>query len=119
MFVAGYKDFLAAATFKDGAVFYFDGPKDMFRYIFDPAKYLSGRSRDDIASVWVTDYYRLILIDGSAALYVRGSDVLGPMGAELIPFAKEEEANEFMKDHKGTALLRYAEVTPDVIGSLD
>jgi nitrous oxide reductase accessory protein NosL len=69
--------------------------------------------------VWVTDYYSLKLIDGSAAFYIRGSDVLGPMGAELIPFAKEEEAKEFMKDHKGEALLRFRDITPEVIGNLD
>ena len=119
MFVAGYTDFLAAASFGDGAVFYFDGPKDMFRFLFDPGKYLPGRNRGDINAVWVTDYYSLKLIDGSTAFYVRGSDILGPMGAELIPFAKEEEAGEFMTDHKGQGLLRFADITPDVIGSLD
>jgi nitrous oxide reductase accessory protein NosL len=119
MFVAGYKDFLAAVVLSDTAVLYFDGPKDMFRFLFDPAKYLPGRSRAQVGSVWVTDYYSLALIDGSTALYVRGSDILGPMGAELIPFAKEEEAKEFMNDHKGQGLLSFAEVTPGVIGSLD
>jgi len=119
MFVAGYKDFLTATAFKDGAVFYFDGPKDMFRFLFEPAKYWPSRDRSDTASVWVTDYYSLKMVDGSAAFYVRGSDVLGPMGAELIPFAKEDEAKEFMKDHQGKALLRFADVTPDVIGGLD
>ncbi len=119
MFVAGYKDFLAAVRFNDGAALYFDGPKDMFRFLFDPAKYLPGRSRAQISAVWVTDYYSLALIEGSAAFYVRGSDILGPMGAELIPFAKEEEAKEFMEDHKGQALLRFADVTPEVVGSLD
>ena len=91
----------------------------MFRFLFDPGKYLPGRNRGDINAVWVTDYYSLKLIDGATAFYVRGSDILGPMGAELIPFAKEEEAGEFMKDHKGQGLLRFADITPDVIGSLD
>jgi nitrous oxide reductase accessory protein NosL len=119
MFVAGYQDFLAAVTFRDDAISYFDGPKDMFRFLFDPAKYLPGRLRSDVSAVWVTDYYSLNLIDGSNAFYVRGSDILGPMGSELIPFAKEEEAKEFMKDHKGEALLRFEEITPDVIKTLD
>jgi nitrous oxide reductase accessory protein NosL len=119
MFVAGYRDFLAATVFKDGSTFYFDGPKDMFRFLFDPAKYSPGREKADIGSVWVTDYYSLALIDGSAAFFVRGSDILGPMGAELIPFAKEAEAKEFMNDHKGEALLLFKDITPDVIASLD
>jgi nitrous oxide reductase accessory protein NosL len=119
MFVAGYPDFLAAIVFSDGAVFYFDGPKDMFRFLFDPMKYSPGRDREDISTVWVTDYYSLALVDGSAAFFVRGSDILGPMGGELIPLAKEEEAKEFMNDHKGEAFLRFKDVTPDVIANLD
>jgi nitrous oxide reductase accessory protein NosL len=119
MFVAGYPDFLAAVTFKDGAVFYFDGPKDMFRFLFEPGKYSPGRDKADIGSIWVTDYYSLALVDGSAAFFIRGSDILGPMGAELIPFAKEGEAKEFLNDHKGEALLLFKDVTREVIAGLD
>jgi nitrous oxide reductase accessory protein NosL len=119
MFVAGYQDFLAAVTFKDGAALYFDGCKDMFRFLFNTEKYAPGRKRSDVAAVWVTDYYSLKLTDGFAARYILGSDVLGPMGRELIPFAKEEEARQFTKDHKGESLLRFEEVTPDVVGNID
>ncbi len=119
MFVAGYQDFLAAVVFKDGAVAYFDGCKDMFRFLHDTARYAPGRTRSDVATVWVTDYYSLKWTDGATALFVRGSDVLGPMGRELIPFTKEEEAKGFMKDHKGLALLRFAEVTPQVVKTID
>jgi copper chaperone NosL len=119
MFVAGFPDFLAAVVFRDGATAYFDGCKDMFRFLFETDKYAPGRKRSDIASVWVTDYYSLGWIDGAKALYVRGSDVLGPMGRELIPFGKEPEAKGFMKDHKGEALFRFDEITPDVLKDVD
>jgi nitrous oxide reductase accessory protein NosL len=119
MFVAGYTDFLAAVVFRDGATAYFDGCKDMFRFLLDMAKYAPGRRRDDVASVWATDYYSLKWIDGTAAFFVLGSDVLGPMGRELIPFGREAEAKEFLKDHKGKSLLRFADVTPDVVKDID
>jgi nitrous oxide reductase accessory protein NosL len=119
MFVAGYQDFLAAVAFQDGAVAYFDGCKDMFRFLHDAARYAPGRSRSDVAAVWATDYYSLKWIDGAGAFFVRGSDILGPMGRELIPFAKGEEAKGFMKDHKGIALLRFADVTPQVLETID
>jgi len=119
MFVAGFPDFLAAVVFKDGAVAYFDGCKDMFRFLFDVGRYAPGRARADVASVWATDYYSLRWIDGSAAFFVRGSDILGPMGRELIPLGKESEAKEFMKDHGGAAVLRFAEITPDVLKDVD
>jgi nitrous oxide reductase accessory protein NosL len=41
------------------------------------------------------------------------------MGRELIPVAAEKEARQFMADHKGKRLLRFAEVTADVLKGLD
>jgi nitrous oxide reductase accessory protein NosL len=119
MFVAGYTDFLAAVVFRDGATAYFDGCKDMFRFLLDMARYAPGRKRADVAAVWATDYYSLKWIDGMAAFFVLGSDVLGPMGRELIPFGKETEAKEFLKDHNGRSLLRFADITPDVVKDID
>ena len=119
MFVAGYQDFLAAVVFKDGTTAYFDGCKDMFRFLFDVGTYAPGRKRADVGSIWATDYYSLSWIDAAAALFVRGGDILGPMGRELIPFGKDAEAKEFMKDHKGEALFHFAEVTPDILKDID
>jgi nitrous oxide reductase accessory protein NosL len=119
MFVAQHKDFLAAAVFTDGATVFFDGCKDMFRFLFDVGHYTGGRQRSDITAIWVTDYYSLKWTDGAKACFVLGSDVLGPMGRELIPFAKPSEAKEFLKDHKGRSLLGFAEVTPDILKGID
>jgi nitrous oxide reductase accessory protein NosL len=119
MFVAEYPDFLAAAVFKDGAIVYFDGCKDMFRFLLDTGAYAPGRGRGEIARVWVTDYYSLAWTDAARAFFVKGSDVLGPMGRELIPFGKEEEAREFLKDHKGQALYRFDQVTAEVVKDID
>ncbi len=83
------------------------------------AKYSPGRSRSDIAAVWVKDYYTLSAIDGMKALYVIGSDVLGPMGRELVPFMKESDAATFLKDHKGKKILRFGDITPQVLKSLE
>ena len=48
-----------------------------------------------------------------------GSDVLGPMGKEFIPFGKEAEARQFMKDHQGKVILRFGEITRDMIDKMD
>lgn len=119
MFVAEYRDFLAEIVFKDGFHAYFDGPKDMFRYYFEPEKYHPTRKRADIASVYVTDYYGLDIIDGFQSFYIIGSDVRGPMGNELVPIAGEQDAKAFMNDHKGKSVLRFHEVTLKVVNSLD
>ncbi len=119
MFVAKYPDFLAQVIFKDGAYALFDGAKDMFKYYFNIKKYDAARDQSGIAHIYVTDYYEMTPIDGRKAWYVVGSDVYGPMGRELIPFAEEADAKEFMKDHAGKKLIRFNEVTPDLIKGLD
>jgi len=119
MFVSKYPDFLAEILFKDGFSLFFDGTKDMFKCYLGLKKYQPSKKESDIDSVYVKDYYRLTFIDGWKAYYVMGSDVFGPMGRELIPFEKEEDAREFMKDHKGQSILRFRDVTPDLLRSLD
>ncbi len=119
MFVAKYPDFVAVLTFKDGAHAFFDGVKDMMRYYFNLQKYNPLKKREDIARIHVTDYYSLSLIDGFKAYYVSGSDIYGPMGREFIPFQKEEDAREFLKDHKGKAVLRFQDINNDVMKGLD
>jgi nitrous oxide reductase accessory protein NosL len=119
MFAAKYPDFLAEIVFKDGSYAVFDGPKDMFKYYFQLKKYNPSKKVEDIDSIYVTDYYSLTLIDGHEACYVTESDIYGPMGKELIPFEKEPDAAEFLKDHKGKSSLRFKEITHDLIKGLD
>ena len=119
MFVAKYPDFLAQIIFKDGSALFFDGAKDMFKCYLNLKKYHPSRKQSDIDSIYVTDYYGLTSIDGFAAFYVVGSDIYGPMGRELIPFEKEADAREFMRDHKGNRVLKLISVTPDIIKNLD
>ena len=83
------------------------------------AKNFLKKRLEDIDSLFITDYYNLALIDGYQAFYVRGSDVYGPMGKELIPLEKETDAKEFMKDHKGQSTLKFKDVTHEMIGFLD
>jgi nitrous oxide reductase accessory protein NosL len=119
MFVAKYPDWVAEILFKDGTYAVFDGVKDMFKYYFQMEKYHPAKKRSDIDSIYVTDYYRLVFVDGYGAVYVLGSDVYGPMGKELIPLEKEADAKEFLKDHRGKSFLRFREITTEVIKQLD
>lgn len=48
-------------------------------------------------------------------LFVIGSNVMGPMGDELIPFKDENSANEFSKDHFGKKIVKFNEITLDTI----
>lgn len=119
MFVYKYPDWLGQIQFTDGSVAFFDGAKDLFKYYFDLKQYKPGKKTSDIAAIHVTEYYDLKPIDARRAWYVIGSDVYGPMGHELIPFAAEEDAKAFKKDHIGKRIVRFEEVTPKLIGGLD
>lgn len=119
MFVAKYPDFVAQIVFRDGSVAFFDGAKDLFKYYLNIKTYSPARKTADIAVIYVTDYYSLSPVDGRAAWFVTGSDVYGPMGKELVPFAKESDAREFLKDHKGKNVMRFEQVTPALLKELD
>jgi len=119
MFVAKYPDFAAQIITSDGKAIHFDGTKDMFTYYLDPTRYGKGVKQQDFAAIWVTSYYALTPTDARKAWFVIGSDVTGPMGKELLPFAKEAEAQEFKRDHKGTAILRFKDINLATIKGLN
>lgn len=119
MFVYKYPKWVAQIVWKDGAAYFYDGAKDMFKHYFDPAKFTPGKTVADVGDIYVTDYYAVELIEAKSAFYVIGSDVLGPMGHELLPFKDRESAQEFLEDHQGKSILRFDEVTPALIESLD
>jgi len=119
MFVYKYPKWVAQIYFKDGSAYFYDGAKDMFKHIFNTQKYTPGKTAEMMSEILVTDYYEVELIDAKSAFYVIGSDVLGPMGHELLPFKDQESAQEFLEDHKGKSIMRYQDVTPALIESLD
>ena len=119
MFVSKYPDWTTAILFKNGSHVFFDGAKDMFKYLLDSKRYGPAKKMEDIQAIMVMDYYGLSWIDARRAWYVLGSDVYGPMGRELIPLESEADAREFMKDHKGIQIIRFPEVTMEVIKTLD
>lgn len=119
MFVAKYPDFVAQVRFRDGSVAFFDGVKDMLKYYRNLPRYAPGRKTADVSGIFVTDYYSLRHIDGHKAFYVAGSDVYGPMGKELIPFGQKADAMEFMKDHKGRAILTFREIDDAILKGLE
>ena len=118
MLVAKYPDWTTAILFNDGSPAFFDGAKDLFKYLLDPARY-DRKRRKGMVAIMVKEYYGLFWIDARQAWYVLGSDVFGPMGRELIPLATEAAAREFKKDHRGKSIIRFSDVTPEVMKTLD
>jgi copper chaperone NosL len=119
MFVAKYPEWIASVLYKDRHVHHFDGAKDMFKYLFDLQRWAPGDRKENILTIGVSDYYSLKRIDARRAFYVIGSDVLGPMGHELVPLETEEDAQEFLQDHKGVRILRFHQVEKTLPVKLD
>ena len=117
MFVAKYDVWITQIRYDDFTVFSFDGVKDMMAYYHNPATY-NGQAQEKITGIWVKDYYSLKWLDARQAFFVIGSDVHGPMGHELIPFASKTAAESFLTDHHGRQILVFDEITADIIERL-
>jgi nitrous oxide reductase accessory protein NosL len=118
MFVAKYPNWLARIHYDDPSqTRFFDGPKDMMVFYLDPEQY-GGPARETIKDIFVKDYYSLNWLPAKDAFYVIGSDIYGPMGHELIPFASKDAADSFLQDHHGKEILTFDKITPERIESL-
>jgi len=116
MFVAKYQPWITQIFLSDGTVSMFDGAKDMLAFYFEPQQY--GAKKDARpGDIWVKDYYSQEWIKGRDCYYVIGSDVYGPMGHEFIPFSSIEAAENFMKDHHGKKILKFGEITLELVNS--
>ncbi|MBI5890918.1 MAG: nitrous oxide reductase accessory protein NosL [Nitrosomonadales bacterium] len=119
MLVSKYPNWVAVVRYRDGHAHFFDGAKDMFKYLHDYARYAPGHRKEDIAGIHVTEFYGLGKMDAHQAFYVIGSDVPGPMGHEFVPLATRADAEEFFKDHKGKQILTFEQVSAALIERVD
>lgn len=119
MLVSKYPNWVAVVVYSDGHAHFFDGAKDLFKFLATPQKFDSAHRADKVAAIWVTEFYGLARIDARKAFYVLGSDVFGPMGNELVPLQSEADATDFLKEHKGQRMVTFEQVTPALISSLD
>jgi copper chaperone NosL len=110
MFVAKYPKWVAKISHEH--IHYFDGVKDMMKFIF------TNEDKVEKANIEVTDYYTVTGIKAKKATYVVGSNVYGPMGNELIPFSTKEKAKEFAKNHGGK-LYSFGDISKQLVESLD
>jgi nitrous oxide reductase accessory protein NosL len=116
MFVTKYPKWVSIIKIEN-KINYFDGVKDMMKYYIFNSDFPYDRSK--ITEIKVTDFYTLKGIDAEKAFYVLGSNVYGPMGNELIPFKNKEGAKNFMKDHNAKKIIRFQEITPQIIMALN
>ncbi len=110
-------EWASVIMFKDGKHVKLHGPKHMFVYYFNVAKYDSRHDMSDISTMHVIDYYSRKNIKAREAYYVLGCNVTGPMGDDLIPLKDRTSAGKFREKHGGE-ILSFDEITPEVIYGL-
>jgi nitrous oxide reductase accessory protein NosL len=112
MFLYKYPRWVTMIEYSDGQKFYFDGLKDLFKYYF-------AHQDKPIKEMLTREYYTQKSIPLKEAYFVIGSDVYGPMGNELIAFKDESSAKNFLFDHRGKKIVRFNEVTKEMVYKLD
>ncbi len=105
MYVAKYPKWVSLMQTAAKEKLYFDGVKDMMKYYF-------AHKDEKFDPILVNDFYTLKPINAKKAFFVIGSNVYGPMGEELIPFKKEEDAKIFLKEHKGEKIITFEQIMP-------
>ena len=110
MFLYKYPKWISRLYYGEKA-YSFDGIKDMMKYYFSQKR--------KPTEILVQDYYTTKTLDATKAYFVVGSDVYGPMGNELIAFATQESARKFMLDHRGKKIVRFRDITPELVMQLD
>ena len=119
MFVHKYPKWAARMNYQENnktVSLAFDGVKDMMKFYHNPSKWGNyTKQSDDALSILVSDYYTQEVIDGKKAFYVVGSDVIGPMGKEFVPFSSRKSAETFVKDHKGLNIVEFTQITSALI----
>ena len=117
MFPASYPQWQSQVIFKDGTMSAFDGCKCMFGFIHNMSQFDTVHTRDDIAKIWVRDFNSGEWVDATAAKFVIGSSVMGPMGKELIPFKEQDAAAKFQQKNGGQ-LAGYDAITMETLKPL-
>lgn len=68
-------------------------------------------------SMWVTVYPDGDTEFAEGLYYVVGSDIMGPMGPDAMPFRKKQDALECIKEHGGT-VLPFKELNSGLFGGM-
>lgn len=101
--------FASGASEANGHEVLFDSVKCMFRWL---------GQHTDARDAWTTEHLSRSERPARDLFYVMGTDIDGPMGADLVPVDTREHAEQIRTTHHGTQILAFAEVTSSVLDEL-
>jgi len=109
MKVAKHRPFVSAIQLDDKTTYYFCGTGCMIRSWLHPEIFL-GVDKVDLRRPVVREYFTGHDIDARDAIWVAGSDVIGPMGSALVPLKDEVSLKVFKQRHGGKTTFRLKEM---------
>jgi copper chaperone NosL len=109
MRIDGSSPWRADLVLTDGALKHFDTPRC--------ALFTWRSGRIDAKSLRVIDYYEHQWANGEDVFFVVGSDVIGPMGPDLVPVDRNH-AQKFAQDHGAPRPLALDAITPQLLSEL-
>lgn len=86
----------------------FDTPKCALRYLLGKAPG---------GTLHVRSYYRQERVQGTAVLFAAGSDILGPMGEDLVPVEIELEP-KFRSEHQAKKSYQLGQLTLSLVEAI-
>jgi nitrous oxide reductase accessory protein NosL len=118
MYPARYPRWAAQLIYQDGAAQFFDSPLELFVFLHGMARYSAIYTRTDVAVSYVTDAGNGAWIDARQAVYVQGSNLLGPMRNHDLPaFSTLQGAEAFAAEHGGQ-IIGLEQITPELLARL-
>lgn len=110
MLPARYPEYSCGLELADKRTYYFCCPRCLLRAWSAPKRFLNVAG-PKITRITVRHYFSGEQISGRSALWVSGSNVIGPMGPALIPLKTQAEAAAFKRRHGAKRVFRLNELT--------
>jgi len=106
---------------KNGKVIFFSSPKSMFEFYHRPGNWydMGVKSEADFKTIIVTDTNTLKPINAKGSFFVYGSNLTSPAGDDLPAFDSYKAATKFSKEHNGSRVLSFKEVSRGLIKLLN
>ncbi len=101
--------FSSGARTASGEEVLFDAVKCMFTWL---------AAHPDARDPWVTEHLSRAERPARSVFYVIGTTLQGPMGYDLVPVDTAEHAEQIRTNHHGRAVVRFEEVTSEVLANL-
>ena len=108
MYPARYPQFNCQIVFKDGSYAAFDSAVGLLVYLHFPDK--TGIKVNAVAEIYFKDYLKEGWLESDEALFVTGSEIMGPMGVEFLPVDSEQAAEALKKQEKGKHIIQFKEI---------